>query len=116
MPTENLKEKVLDLQDNLKNTVESSIAYYKLWLFKVLMKSTTLVVKLMLMLLFFFLLLFFSSIALALYLGQVCHSSALGFLMVGGMYLILCIIVYFLKDKILEGKILEKFSKEFFND
>ena len=116
MPLENLKEKTENIQDNLKNAVDSSIAYYKLWLFKVLMKSTSMVVKVLLMLMFFMMFVFFASIALALYLGQLMESNVLGFMSVGGIYIVLSFIVYLIKDKIVEGNILEKFSKIYFNE
>ena len=40
-----LKENVESIQENTKAYIETSIAYYKLWGFKVAMKSTTLMVK-----------------------------------------------------------------------
>lgn len=116
MPFQHLKENAEDIQDNFKNVIDSNIAYYKLWLFKVLMKSTTLLLKVVLMVLLFTLFLLFASVALALYLGELLQSNALGFLAVGGIYIVLLFFVYLLKDKIVEGSILEKFSKVFFNE
>ncbi|ESU30035.1 hypothetical protein FLJC2902T_05260 [Flavobacterium limnosediminis JC2902] len=116
MPFENLKEKADDIQDHLKNAIDSTIAYYKLWLFKVIMKSTTMVVKVLLMSLLFLFFLLFTSVALALYLGQLTDNYVLGFLIVGGIYVVLLLIAYFIKDKIVEGNVLEKFSKVFFNE
>jgi hypothetical protein len=40
-----LKENVESIQENTKAYIETSLAYYKLWGFKVAMKSTTLMVK-----------------------------------------------------------------------
>lgn len=116
MPFENLKEKKENIQDNLKNAVDSTIAHYKLWFFKVLMKSVTMGVKVLLIACFFMMFLLFASIALALYLAQVMDSNVLGFLTVGGIYLVLILIAYFIKDKIVEGNVLEKFSGIFFNE
>ena len=116
MPFQHLKQNAEDIQDNLKNVMDSNVAYYKLWLFKVLMKSTTMLLKVALIVLLFTLFLLFASVALALYLGEIMNSNVLGFLSVGGMYGILMIIVYFIKDKIVEGNVLEKFSKVFFNE
>jgi len=96
--------------------MDSNVAYYKLWLFKVLMKSTTMLLKVALLLLLFTLFLLFASLALALYLGEIMNSNVLGFLSVGGIYIILMVIVYFIKDKIVEGNVLEKFSKVFFKE
>jgi hypothetical protein len=68
------------------------------------------------MLLFFMMFLLFASIAMALYLGQLMDSNVFGFLSVSGIYIILSLIVYLIKDKIVEGNVLEKFSKIFFNE
>lgn len=116
MPFQHLKENAEDIQDNLKNVIDSNIAYYKLWLFKVLMKSTTLLLKVVLMVMLFTLFLLFASVALALYLGELLQSNVLGFLSVGGIYIVLLFVVFLIKDKIVEGTILEKFSKVFFNE
>ena len=116
MPFQHLKENAEDIQDNLKNLVDSNVAYYKLWLFKVLMKSTTLLLKVVIMVLLFTLFLLFGSVALALYFGELLHSNILGFLSVGGIYIVLLLIVFFMKDKIVEGRVLEKVSKVFFNE
>ena len=116
MPFENLKEKKEHIQDGLKNAVDSTIACYKLWFFKVLMKSITTVVKLLLIMCFFMMFIFFASIALALYLGNLMDSNVLGFLTVGGIYVVLILLSYLIKDKIVEGNVLEKFSKVYFNE
>ncbi|ESU24145.1 hypothetical protein FEDK69T_05790 [Flavobacterium enshiense DK69] len=116
MPFENLKEKAGDIQANLKNAIDSNTEYYKLWLFKVFMKSTTMIVRVLLMLVFFLFFLFFASIGLALYLGKLMDNTVLGFLAVSVFYLIMVLIAYLIKDKIVEGSMLQKFSKIFFNE
>ena len=45
MAFDELKENVEDIQENAKAYLESSISYYKLWGFKVAMKSTTMILK-----------------------------------------------------------------------
>ncbi|UOK43134.1 MULTISPECIES: competence protein [Flavobacterium] len=116
MPFESLKEKAENIQDNLKNAIDSSIEYYKLWLFKVFMKSTTMVVRVLLMLVFFLFFMFFASIGLALYLGKLMDNTVLGFLAVSSIYLLLVLVAYLIKDKIVEGTMLQRFSKIFFNE
>jgi hypothetical protein len=44
------------------------------------------------------------------------NSYPLGFLSVAGIYLVLAILLFFVKDRIVEGPILTKFSEIFFND
>lgn len=116
MAFEELKENTEAIQENAKAYVESSLAYYKLWGFKVAMKSTTLLVKFLLISICLMIVLFFVSIAGAMALGQLFDSYPFGFLAVAGIYLVLALLLFLVKDKIVEGPILEKFSEIFFND
>ena len=116
MAFEELKENTDAIQENAKAYIDSSIAYYKLWSFKVAMKSTTLMLKFFLIALCLMIVLLFISIAGAMALGQLFDSYPLGFLAVAGVYLVLALLLFLVKDKIVEGPILEKFSEIFFND
>lgn len=116
MAFEKIKENAQDLQDHTKEYIDNTIAYYKLWSFKVIMKSTTLLLKIFLLSVLLAMVLIFFSIAAALAIGYGLGNFALGFFIVGLFYLIICIIIYFIKDKIVEGPLLEKFSDFFFND
>lgn len=116
MAFEELKENTETIQENSKAYIESSIAYYKLWGFKVAMKSTTLMLKFFLIAVCLMIVLLFVSIAGAMALGNLFHSYPLGFLSVAGIYLVLALLLFLVKDKIVEGPILEKFSEIFFND
>ena len=116
MAFEELKENTEAIQENAKAYVESSLAYYKLWGFKVAMKSTTLMLKFFLIALCLMIVLLFVSIAGAMALGQLFDSYPLGFLAIAGIYLVLALLLFLVKDKIVEGPILEKFSEIFFND
>ena len=116
MAFEELKEHTENIQDQAQTFVESNIAYYKLKGFKVAMKSTTMIVKFTLIFLGFLMVLFFCSIAGAYAIGQYLDSNALGFLIIAGVYLVLTGLLFLVKDKIVEGPILEKFSEIFFND
>lgn len=116
MAFEELKEHTENIQDQAKEYLDSHLAYYKLWGFKVAMKSTTLILKFILILVCFSMVLLFASVAAAFALSALFGSYALGFLAVGGMYLVTTILLFFIKDKIVEGPILEKFSEIFFND
>lgn len=116
MAFEDLKENTEDVQDKAKIYLESHLAYYKLWGFKVAMKSTTLIFKFILILLCISMVFLFGSVAVAFALSSLFGSYALGFSAVGGMYLFVVILLFFIKDKFVEGPILEKFSEIFFND
>jgi Cu/Ag efflux pump CusA len=116
MAFEELKENTENIQEQAKAYIANTAAYYKLWGFKVAMKSTTMIIKFSLILLCFSMVLLFCSVAAALAIGLALDSYALGFLIVGGVYLVLTGILFSIKDKIVEGPILEKFSEIFFND
>ena len=116
MAFEELKEHTEEIQDRAKEYIESHVAYYKLWGFKVAMKSTTLVFKFTLILICISMVLLFASVAFAFALSSLFGSYTIGFLVVAGFYLVATILLFFIKDKIVEGPILEKFSEIFFND
>jgi len=116
MALEEIRENLEDIQEHTKAYIDSSIAYYKLWGFKVAMKSTTLALKFFLIAMCLVVVLLFISIAGALALGLYFHSYPLGFISIAGIYLLLALLLFLVKDKIVEGPILEKFSEIFFND
>ncbi|MGQ7945900.1 competence protein [Flavobacterium sp. WC2509] len=116
MAFDKIKENSEDIQNQAQAYLEKSASYYKLWGFKVAMKSTTMILKFTLILLCFSMVLLFGSIATALAIGIYFDSYAIGFLSVAGMYLIATFLLFLIKDKLIEGPILEKFSEIFFND
>jgi hypothetical protein len=116
MAFEELEQNTDNIRTETHAYIESNLAYYKLKSFKVAMKSTTLILKITLMVLFLLMVLLFCSIAGAFAIGTYLGSNALGFLSVGGIYLLFTLLVFLFKDKIIEGPILEKFSEIFFND
>lgn len=116
MAFDDLKEHSENIQEQTKDYIEKNLSYYKLLAFKMAMKSTTMIFKFSLILLCVCMVLLFCSIALALFIGSCLDNLAFGFLIVGGIYIILTILLFLVKDKIVEGPILEKFSEIFFNE
>jgi cytochrome c biogenesis protein CcdA len=116
MAFEELKEHTEDIQKQAQSYIENSVAYYKLWGFKVAMKSTTMMLKFALIAMSLTMVLFFCSVAGAFAIGEALDSNALGFLIIAGIYLVISGLIFLVKDKIVEGPILEKFSEIFFND
>jgi hypothetical protein len=111
-----LKENTDQIQEQAKAYLETTVSYYKLWGFKVAMKSTTMILKFTLILLCFAMVLLFASVAGALAIGIYFDSYAIGFLIVAGVYILMTGLLFSIKDKVIEGPILEKFSEIFFND
>ncbi|MDD2820084.1 MAG: competence protein [Flavobacterium sp.] len=116
MAFEELKEQTENIQEQAQKYIESNLAYYKLRSFKLAMKSTTMILKFTLILLCCSMVLLFCSIAGAFAIGSYLENNALGFLIVGGIYVVATGFLFLVKDKIIEGPILEKFSEIFFND
>lgn len=116
MAFEDLKENADNIQNQIQSYIESNLAYYKLRSFKLAMKSTTMILKFALITFCLIMVLLFFSMALAFAIGIYFESYVYGFLCVGGIYLVITTLLFFVRDKIVEGPILEKFSEIFFND
>ncbi len=116
MAFEDLRNNADSVQEQAQSFIKSSLAYYKLWGFKVAMKSTVVIFKFALILICVLMVLLFGSVAAAFAIGQWLDSYAYGFLIVAGVYVIFTALLFLIKDKIAEGPILEKFSEIFFND
>lgn len=69
-----------------------------------------------LVLIFLVLTVLFGSLALGFYLSDVIGNSYAGFLIVTGIYFLLAVIVYMIKDKYLEKSIINAVIKRFFRD
>lgn len=116
MAFEELKESTGKIQEETKAYLESTVQYYKLLGFKIVMKSTRMIVRFLLLGFFLMIAFLFGSIAAALAIGNAVNSMALGFLIVAGAYFLIIILIYTLRLRIVERYILRKFSKLFFNN
>lgn len=116
MAFEELKESTSKIQEETKAYVETTVQYYKLWGFNVLMKSTRMIVRFILLGFFLMIAFLFGSIAAALAIGDALDNIALGFLIVAGAYFVLIILLCFLRLRFVERQILRRFSKVFFKD
>src|SRR5690606_441981 len=97
-----IKENLNEVHAQTRDFVESNLEYYKLWVFKVVTKSASSLLKIILIGVFLVMVVVFFSIAGALAIGYALDNFVYGFLIVGGIYLILSIIVYNLKNRIEE--------------
>lgn len=110
-----LKENIQDIREDIKGLLESNIAYYKLWLFKVITKSFSALLKVLMIGIFLVVALAFFSVAVAIAIGEALDSMAYGFLIVGGFYFLLCVIIYVCRRSV-EKPIIETFSEIFYNE
>lgn len=116
MAFDEIKDNIDQIQDETKAYIESSITYYKLWGFKVAMKSTIVIFKFVLIGLCSLMVLLFGSVAAALAIGSALENNILGFLIVAGIYLVLTLLLFLINHRMIEGSVLRKFSEIFFND
>lgn len=113
MAFEEVKDNIEDIKKQFNEVIDTNVRYYKLWGFKILVKTTTMMMKMFLLAIMLLIVTIFFSIALALGIGYALDNFAYGFLIVGGIYLILAIIIFYVQNKIVEGPILANFSRIF---
>ncbi|WP_159801418.1 phage holin family protein [Flavobacterium sp. MK4S-17] len=113
MAFEEVKENVDELKKQAQELLDTNIRYYKLWGFKIFAKTTALMLKMVLLAMMLVIVTIFFSIAAALGIGYALDNFVYGFLIVGAIYLLIAIIVYYAQDKIVEGPLLAKFSRIF---
>jgi len=94
--------------------VKTSHRYFKLKLFQQLTLSLSMVAKTIVIGSLLFVGLVFLSVALALKLSDVFESAILGYLSVGGIFLVIAIMLFVLRSRITK-LILRKMSLKFFN-
>jgi hypothetical protein len=116
MAFEELNENTERFQQDTKSFLEATFAYHKLKMFKLAMLSTSLIFKILLVGLGLSVFLLFCSLAAAFAIGEAVNSNSLGFLILGGLYLLFTILIYSFRRRLIEGLILRLFSKIFFND
>ena len=116
MAFEELRDNSEEIQDRIKNLVESNLSYYKLWGFKVAMKSTTVFIKMLLMIICVVMILIFLSIAGAFAIGKYYDNYAYGFLIVAGIYFVVVLLLYFMRDSMIDRGLIKKFSEIFYTD
>ncbi|HZW77811.1 MAG TPA: phage holin family protein [Flavobacteriaceae bacterium] len=102
----NLQDVVLRLED----FIETNLEYYKLRLFKVSMKTAVSLINLIIFGSLFLFVLIFLSIGFALWLGYILGHSFFGFLLIGGVFLLLFILMIAFGRKIIERKVIHFFS------
>ena len=115
MAFEELKSSLSDSQKAAKDYIESTADYYKLRTFKFVMKAFIGLVLVLFLGTLGLLALFFISVAASVAIGSSMNDYTSGFLIVGGIYLVLGILAYIFRGK-LEAPRLRNFSKHYFED
>lgn len=116
MAFEKLTNSINDLNDNVRDLAKSSTEYYKLDLYKKIIKGVISLVNMMLLGFICLIALLFVSIALALGIGKALGDASAGFFIVGAFYVLIFVLIWIFGKKQLEKIILVKSSRTFFND
>lgn len=101
------------ISDSGETYIKKSQEYYKLKIFQQITLSISVVAKVLVIGGLLFSALFFLAFAAAVALGEYVNNIALGYLIIGSIFLILLLIVY-LKREIINQKVIEALSKKFF--
>lgn len=110
--TEDDKEQK-SMQEQIEDIFATNIAYYRLWFFKIITKSTSEFIKLTIILSLGFLSVLFLSITLAIALSYWIESFVWGFLIVGILFLCVLVSVVLLKKNLIDKWVLEKMHRLF---
>lgn len=108
------KAKIEALKANLKDYLTTNIKLAKA---EAIEKTTTIlpeVISFSVIALIFYLVILFLSVGLSLYLSELLNSSYYGFLIVGGFYLIIGIILLFGRKKLIRNPLRDLIIKSIF--
>lgn len=114
MAFEEIREQISEAEENGKAYINDSLDFYRLKSFRSMMQGITMATKVVLVGFIAALALLFLSLSAILYMGQILNNTALGFLIGGGFYVIIGIILYMLRRRI-EKPLLKKFSEFYFD-
>lgn len=116
MAFEKLSKSIDDLKYNLEAFAHSNAEYYKLELFKKVMKGAIGLVQVILLVFFFIFALILLSVAVAILIGEAVGSLSSGYFIVGGFYVLLFLLVLIFGNKAITKILLVKVSRKIFND
>ncbi|ULC58142.1 hypothetical protein MBM09_09445 [Flaviramulus sp. BrNp1-15] len=114
MALNELKENLSGVNSDVHAYIEHNKEYYKLLVFRTLMKSITSLTKMLFTGTIVVFILFLIALTTSIGIGQAIGNMFYGFLIVSLFFLIVGIILYLLRHK-LDKPILKKFSEYYFN-
>jgi hypothetical protein len=115
MAFDELKNDLSDTQRAAKDYFENTAEYYKLWVFKFVMKAAIALTVVLFLGTIGLLAVFFLSVAASVAIGEYLDNFTHGLLVVGGFYLIFGLLAYLFRSR-LEAPVLKNFSKHYFED
>ena len=104
------------LPDEVQSTLNSYSEYYKLYIFRIIAKSTMGFVSLFVMALFLLIIAFFLACASAFAIGEWLDSTALGFAIMGLIFVLALLIIYKNRKGLIQKPILSKLSEIYFKE
>ena len=116
MAFEKLNNSINDLKENIRALRQSTSEYYKLNLYKKIIKGVILLVNTLLIGFVCLFALLFLSIAIAISLGKALNDPSVGFYIVSAFYVLIFGFIWVFGKKYIQKIILVKSSKKFFND
>ena len=114
MSIHSIKETFEEVPTKASSALNSQIAYYKLFLFRFIGKSSYGLITFFIVSFASLLVLFFLSFAGAYAIGEALGSNALGFVIVGAFYVLIAVIILAFRKKLIEKPLLEKLSEIYF--
>jgi hypothetical protein len=116
MAFEKLTNSINDLNENIRALSYSTSEYYKLNLYKKIIRGAIFLVNMMLIGFVCLIALLFLSIAIALSVGEALNDPSVGFYIVGAFYALIFGFIWIFGKKYIRKFILIKSSRTFFND
>lgn len=113
---ENVIENLHDVLRRIENYVLSKAEYYKLRLFKSVMKTIIPMVNLLIFGSLFLFVLLFLSIGAAFWIGSLLDQVFIGFIIVGGFYALIFLLMLLVGRRIIRRKLLRAFSSLLFDE
>ena len=113
---ENVIENLHDVLRRIENYVLSKAEYYKLRLFKSVMKTIIPMVNLLVFGSLFLFVLLFLSIGAAFWIGSLLDQVFIGFIIVGVFYALIFLLMLLVGRRIIRRKLLRAFSSLLFDE
>jgi hypothetical protein len=114
MAFEEIKQDLTEAEADVRSYLENSEEYLQLKVFKILMTYVTAFTQILLVGIVLVLAFFTISIGASLALNEQLDSQYLGFIVIGTVYVLIALFSYFFRNS-LNGPLLRKFSKNYFD-